>query len=61
MSKAITPSQLKTEMNGNKDYLLQQCLVALNQISNKKLEGDFSSTCKLAAKIKELLATDQIK
>jgi len=55
MSKATTPSQLKTEMNGNKDYLLQQCLVALNQIPNKKLEGEFSSTYELAAKVKELL------
>ncbi|HCL6314810.1 TPA: cobalamin biosynthesis protein CbiX, partial [Citrobacter freundii] len=39
MSKALTPSQLKAELETQKDALLKACLYALNEIPNRRLSG----------------------
>lgn len=43
MSKALTPSQLKAELDTQKDALLKACLYALNEIPNRRLSGPYSS------------------
>ncbi len=55
MSKALTPSQLKAELDTQKDALLKACLYALNEIPNRRLSGPYSSTYALAAQISKLL------
>lgn len=49
MSKALTPSQLKAELDTQKDALLKACLYALNEIPNRRLSGPYPSTYALAA------------
>ncbi|MDV5550513.1 cobalamin biosynthesis protein CbiX [Klebsiella pneumoniae] len=44
MSKALTPSQLKAELETQKDALLKACLYALNEIPNRRLSGPYAST-----------------
>ncbi|EDS3898565.1 cobalamin biosynthesis protein CbiX [Salmonella enterica subsp. enterica] len=55
MSKALTPSQLKAELDTQKDALLKACLYALNEIPNRRLSGPYPSTYSLAAKLDQLL------
>ncbi|WP_159185373.1 cobalamin biosynthesis protein CbiX [Klebsiella pneumoniae] len=55
MSKALTPSQLKAELDTQKDALLKACLYALNEIPNRRLSGQYPSTYALAAKLDQLL------
>ncbi|HGU9610461.1 TPA: hypothetical protein ACNBZ6_005409 [Escherichia coli] len=51
MSKALTPSQLKAELETQKDALLKACLYALNEIPNRRLSGPYASTYALAEQV----------
>jgi hypothetical protein len=56
MSKALTPSQLKAELDTQKDALLKACLYALNEIPNRRLSGPpYASTYALAEQVSKLL------
>ena len=55
MSKALTPSQLKAELETQKDALLKACLYALNEIPNRRLSGPYASTYALAEQVSKLL------
>ncbi|HHT2046065.1 TPA: hypothetical protein ACTYKX_005119 [Enterobacter asburiae] len=55
MTKVTTPSQLKAELESQKTYLLEACLMAFNQLPNQRTKGAFPSTYALAAKIDHLL------
>ncbi|HFQ7030072.1 cobalamin biosynthesis protein CbiX [Serratia quinivorans] len=57
MSNVTTPSQLKAEIESQKDTMLKACLYAFNQIPNRRLQGGISSTYALAAQIEKLLKT----
>ena len=54
MTKVTTPSQLKAELESQKTYLLEACLMAFNQLPNQRTKGAFPSTYALAAKIDHL-------
>lgn len=45
MSQAITPSQLKAELETEKDVLLKACLYALNEIPNRSIPIDLCACC----------------
>ncbi len=51
MSKALTPSQLKAELETQKDALLKACLYALNEIPNRRLSGPYASTYALSRSV----------
>ncbi|EOY9851159.1 cobalamin biosynthesis protein CbiX [Escherichia coli] len=55
MTTFTTPSQLKKEVETEKDLLLCACLEAFNQLPNQLLQGAFPSTYALAAKLNQLL------
>ncbi|EFB1322668.1 cobalamin biosynthesis protein CbiX [Escherichia coli] len=55
MSKALTPSQLKAELETQKDALLKACLYALNETPNRRLSGPYASTYALAEQVSKLL------
>ncbi|EOE4813592.1 TPA: cobalamin biosynthesis protein CbiX [Escherichia coli] len=55
MTTVTTPSQLKKEVESQKELLLRACLEAFNQLPNQRLQGDFTSTYALAAKLDQLL------
>jgi hypothetical protein len=55
MSKALTPSQLKAELDTQKDALLKACLYALNETPNRRLSGPYASTYALAEQVSKLL------
>ncbi|ECS7744020.1 cobalamin biosynthesis protein CbiX [Salmonella enterica subsp. enterica serovar Java] len=55
MTTFTTPSQLKKEVETEKDLLLCACLEAFNQLPNQCLQGAFPSTYALAAKLNQLL------
>ncbi|HCE1098512.1 TPA: cobalamin biosynthesis protein CbiX [Escherichia coli] len=55
MTTFTTPSQLKKEVETEKDLLLRACLEAFNQLPNQRLQGAFPSTYALAAKLNQLL------
>lgn len=44
MTKVTTPSQLKAELESQKTYLLEACLMAFNQLPNQRTKGAFPST-----------------
>jgi hypothetical protein len=60
MTKVTTPSQLKAELESQKTYLLEACLMAFNQLPNQRTKGAFPSTYALAAKIDHLLQQEKI-
>lgn len=60
MTKITTPSQLKAELESQKTYLLEACLMAFNQLPNQRTKGAFPSTYALAAKIDYLLQQEKI-
>nr|WP_015059330.1 hypothetical protein [Escherichia coli]AFP24990.1 CcgAI [Escherichia coli] len=51
MTTVTTPSQLKKEVESQKELLLE----AFNQLPNQRLQGAFTSTYALAAKLDQLL------
>jgi hypothetical protein len=56
MTTVTTPSQLKKkEVESQKELLLRACLEAFNQLPNQRLQGAFTSTYALAAKLDQLL------
>ncbi|HAV1859004.1 TPA: cobalamin biosynthesis protein CbiX [Enterobacter hormaechei subsp. steigerwaltii] len=55
MTTVTTPSQLKKEVESEKELMLRACLEAFNQLPNKRLQGAFPSTYALAAKLNQLL------
>lgn len=55
MQKVTTLSQQKAELENQKTYLLEACLMAFNQLPNQRIKGVFPSTYALAAKIDYLL------
>ncbi|ECP2897663.1 TPA: cobalamin biosynthesis protein CbiX [Salmonella enterica subsp. enterica serovar Saintpaul] len=55
MNTFTTPSQLKKEVETEKDLLLRACIEAFNQLPNQRLQGAFPSTYALAAKLDQLL------
>ncbi|ECY3828434.1 cobalamin biosynthesis protein CbiX [bacteria symbiont BFo1 of Frankliniella occidentalis] len=59
MTKVTTPSQLKAELESQKTYLLEACLMAFNQLPNQRTKGAFPSTYALAAKIDHLLQQEK--
>ena len=59
MTEATTPSQLKAELESQKTYLLEACLMAFNQLPNQRTKGAFPSTYALAAKIDHLLQQEK--
>ncbi|WP_407245653.1 cobalamin biosynthesis protein CbiX [Klebsiella pneumoniae] len=60
MTQVTTPSQLKAELESQKTYLLEACLMAFNQLPNQRTKGAFPSTYALAAKIDYLLQQEKI-
>lgn len=54
MTTFTTPSQLKKEVETEKDLLLCACIEAFNQLPNQRLQGAFPSTYALAAKLNQL-------
>ncbi|WP_015060070.1 hypothetical protein [Klebsiella pneumoniae] len=61
MTQVTTPSQLKAELESQKTYLLEACLMAFNQLPNQRTKGAFPSTYALAAKIDYLLQQEKNK
>ncbi|EGD4232496.1 cobalamin biosynthesis protein CbiX [Salmonella enterica subsp. enterica serovar Meleagridis] len=59
MNTVTTPSQLKKEVESQKDVLLRACFDALNQLPNKSLRGLFPTTEVLAEKIAQVLQTTE--
>ncbi|BBW58806.1 cobalamin biosynthesis protein CbiX [Citrobacter freundii] len=59
MTQVTTPSQLKTELESQKTYLLEACLMAFNQLPNQRTKGVYPSTYALAAKIDHLLQQEK--
>lgn len=55
MTTVTTPSQLKKEVESEKELMLRACLEAFNQLPNQRLKGAFPSTYALAAKLNQLL------
>lgn len=55
MTRPQTPSQLKAELESQKDLLLKACLHALNEIPDTRLSGPFPSTYALAAQLDRLI------
>ncbi|WP_234284533.1 cobalamin biosynthesis protein CbiX [Escherichia coli] len=55
MTTFTTPSQLKKEVESEKELMLRACLEAFNQLPNQRLQGAFPSTYALAAKLNQLL------
>ena len=51
MTKVTTPSQLKAELESQKTYLLEACLMAFNQLPNQRTKGVYPSTYALAARL----------
>ena len=55
MTTVTTPSQLKKEVESQKELLLRACLEAFNQLPNQRLQVALQSTYALAAKLSQLL------
>ena len=55
MTTVTTPSQLKKEVESQKELLLRACLEAFTQLPNQRLQGALQSTYALAAKLSQLL------
>ncbi|HDS5457680.1 cobalamin biosynthesis protein CbiX [Escherichia coli] len=55
MTTVTTPSQLKKEVESEKELMLRACLEAFNQLPNQRLQGAFPSTYALATKLNQLL------
>ena len=55
MTTVTAPSQLKKEVESQKELLLRACLEAFIQLPNQRLQGAFQSTYALAAKLSQLL------
>ncbi|WP_061800052.1 hypothetical protein [Serratia ficaria] len=55
MTKSVSPSQLKAELESQKDALLKACLYALNEIPNRRLNGLYPTTYQLAAQLEKVL------
>ncbi|EEX2301654.1 cobalamin biosynthesis protein CbiX [Escherichia coli] len=52
MTTVTTPSQLKKEVESQKELLLRACLEAFNQLPNQRLQGAFPSTYVSASDIR---------